>query len=209
MFKMRLIAAVVAVTLLGVLLPALPAWADNIISSPTGLASPGSTITFEEIPFPIGTPLSNQYAGLGATFSPGITYDPAPGHFPDASIGNYFIGTNFSSITNPVSLFFTSPVSAADFQFNTNTGGSTTFTALLSGLPVASFSAPTDASFLWFGFSNLTFNQIEINVDATTTNGAFLLDNLQFNRVPEPASLALLGTGLIALAGFMRRRTRP
>jgi hypothetical protein len=168
MLKKRLIVAVVAVAVLGVFLPAVPAWADNINSNPAGLASPGSTITFEEIPLASGTPLSNQYVGLGVTFSPGITYNPRSGFFPDASIGNFF------PVTDPVSLFFTSPVNAADFQFITNPRDSTTFTALLSGLPVATFSSPTDLSRLWFGFTNLTFDQIDINV-TKNFNGAFLL----------------------------------
>jgi hypothetical protein len=38
--------------------------------------------------------------------------------------------------------------------------------------------------------------------------GHFYWDNIQFNQatVPEPASLAPLGTGLLVLAGFMRRK---
>src|SRR5271167_1751197 len=54
------------------------ATATNIISSNTGLTSPASTITFSEIILPDNTPLTNQYAGLGVTFSGGYYYNGCP-----------------------------------------------------------------------------------------------------------------------------------
>jgi PEP-CTERM motif len=201
----RIRTVVVVSFLLTVLIAVCPkvGLADTINSSSTGLASPASTITFSEVVLPGGTPLTTQYSAFGVIFSPGFTYDPQPGFFSTASIGN------FQPITDPVSIFFNSAVNAAAFQFITNPGDSTTFTALLNGSALASFTTPTDLSQLWFGFSNLTFNQIEINV-TTNVNGAFLLDNLQSTpaAVPEPASVLLLGAGILAISGASARKKR-
>ena len=176
----------------------------------TGIAAPVQTITFDEFVFAANTPLSNQYSSLGVTFSPGITYSPQ--NFPAPNIDATNIG-NFAPITSPVSIFFNSTQTSAGFAFVSNAGTST-FTALLNNVVVATATAPTGTTISndFYGFSGIAFN--EITFVPGGSNNAFLLDNLQTGTanaaVPEPSATATLGLGVLALFGmaFAARKRR-
>lgn len=184
----------------------VPVQADPLVNN-VGLASPGHLITFSEIVLPEESPVTNQYAGLGVTFSPGLFYNTQPIFFPTESLANF--GSNETN--NPASLLFSQDLMAVAFAMQTNTGTST-FTALLDGVEVESFTAGTTLSILpdtsqasnFYGFTNIVFDEVRI----LSNTAFFQIDNLQFTAVPEPASLVLLGLGALGLLGRRLRRGR-
>lgn len=179
--------------------------ASPISGSSTGLLSPGHTINFNEVSISIGAPVTTQFNALGATFND-WTYN----NRNKGSISSSVIVHNDGNLT--AEIFFDSLVTAADFQMQTNPGTST-FEALLGGVPVETFSAFTTypSSADWFGFQGIIFDEIII------TPGGFMsqavLGTLQFNSspVPEPTSLALFGLSTLAGAVYCgwRRRKQP
>jgi PEP-CTERM motif len=179
------------------------------IANTTGLASPASTVTFSELSFAQGSAITNEFSAYGVTFSPALYYDTqGPSSFPGIT-GDYL--GNFLPITNPFSIYFTSPVSAAAFGLATNPAV-TSFTALLGGVVQGTFASPTsfDGSTPWyFGFQatgSETFDEIQVNVSSQLG----LIDNIQTaeSTVPEPTSVLLLGTGLVGVFNAVRRRRK-
>ena len=197
-----------SLAVLALVMAAPAAGAQAINRAAAGLASPAQTIDFEsQAPGSAGT----QYTGQGVFFGPNLFYNNFS--FYSGAGGGVTSLSNFltaCSCSTPTDIFFTTAVQGAAFQFITNSGTST-FTALLGGTTVSSFSASTDLAGettpQWYGFDNtIAFDQI--NIASGGSNNAFALDNLQVGVVatPEPASMTLVATGLIGMFGVARRR---
>jgi hypothetical protein len=189
---------------------AIPAGAI-LINNATGIASPQATITFSEFGVPADTVITTQYAGLGVTFSPNLYQNPQ--FFPDFnidpspdSLSNFqFIGGG--PIVVPFSIFFSAVQTDAAFAMITNQN-STLFQSLLGGVVVDSgvLSTGNGSPTNFYGFTGVSFDEIRVAVGG---DGNMILDNLQLGStgtVPEPASLLLLGFGLIGLAVSKMRK---
>ena len=167
----------------------------------TGISGADVTIGFDEVALTDGTPVTNQFAGLGVTFSQALTYDNTVSTRPN------FSGAAFSNPAGQAfSILFSQTVSSASAAITANSGGAT-FTSLLNGVEVEGFSTSLDlAENNFYGFTGSLFDEILIDPDGSTT---IAMDNLAYTvaPVPVPAALPLLLAGIGGL-GFMARRRR-
>ena len=179
----------------------------TVITDTTGLTSPHTTITFSEVAFNNGDPVTTQYASYGVTFaSDSVFYNSQPGYFSsDPSLANFSFTNSGGRILS--SLYFTQTVNGAAFNFITNLGISS-FAALLNETTVESFTAATDTNTtMFYGFDNISFNEIQF---LAPLNFAAEFDNLQISSaapVPEPSTFILFGAGLAGF-GLLRRRMK-
>ena len=165
----------------------------------TSLAS-AAVINFEDL---VGqNALPSNYAGL-TWGSDWMHYDWA--QFPyTASSGVQRVYNNSSSNTDWFKF-------AGDVVFNGAFfagSGSSQFELYNDGILVHSSSIISLSSmplFLSSGYAGL-IDEVRLNVE----NGSFVMDDVTFGRVttvPEPASLVLVGLGLIGVFGALRRKT--
>lgn len=197
-----------------------PAWA-TLFNNSTGLSSPTTTITFNEVAVAQNAAVTSQFAALGATFT-GLYMDPCVANsgnfFPNMSgrtLGN-FSGCSPPTGEHPFSIVFEDDVSEAAFVMIGN-GGFPTLTALLNGSIVETgFGASVSISGTtnWYGFTGIVFDEIQVNPAVVQNYSTVRIDNLQFitapagggTNLPEPATAVLLLVGFGALALMQRRR---
>jgi PEP-CTERM motif len=194
---------ILSFALVGVLAAAAFSANAGVAYTNVGLSASDTTLTFDEIILAPGTILTNQYAAYGITFD-GAIYNSQGTAFPPATSGNQ-VG-NFSPITSPWSIFFSSDVGEAAFGIATNPN-TTTIEVLLNGIVVGSGVGSTDFDGTdFFQITGLTFDEIRLS---TSGDQLALIDNLQFtavSTVPEPGSLALGSLALLGVVAALRRR---
>ncbi len=199
-------------------LPILLATAFAVALAPARTAA--ATITFETAP--------PEYFTAPVTES-GFTYAPGPGSLyvsPNGNPGQDMEGDGSGGggvlrVTSAAgSTFQFAGLEFSAYNLTTGTTGTITVTGLLGGATVGSdtYTLPTVNAAPYTNWTperaaNLSGQVVDtllVNLPASATGDTFWdnIDNLQVvaTQVPEPASLALLGAGLLGFACLRRRR---
>ncbi|MEO8736202.1 MAG: PEP-CTERM sorting domain-containing protein [Edaphobacter sp.] len=112
-----------------------------------------------------------------------------------------FVQLDLANITGPFSLTIGSTQNVEGFNacFSDSLGA--------IGSNCTTFSSPSPDPYTTTDFTKLG-QYISIQADGTPAAGNVLVDSLNYTAspVPEPSSLLLLGTGIVAAAGVVRRK---
>ncbi len=192
----------------------IPGYSLYLAFNASGTTAPLPTIT--------GTTSNGIFSALSYTLigsangSPPVSFSVSngavtisdPGPTQILGYGSLLDGTGFVSTTKTVSGY--SPTANANLSFTECTGAlvgtpctadeSAFFLAPLAGLElqVGNFSATDTVTSLNSGATDITY----LNINGGGGNLTFIAS------APEPASVGLLGAGLIGLAGIVRRRRK-
>lgn len=216
----------VLLTVVFVLATLATASADSIVGVTTRTGN--DTVDWGQLGAP-GTTIPNPFnatsvGGVGVTGSfagtTGVTAQQGTNWFGNFAPGDNLVWTNFPG-QGPLTLSFNAGLTTVGFQIQSDFYG--TFTAKIDSYNgntlLGSFSengvsnANGDNSAIYIGVLDQTgpnINKIVVSISGTSDNGDFAINKMSLTKgqtgVPEPGSLLLLASGVLGLAGTMRRR---
>ena len=211
--RVRAIATVLG-CFLTVVASARQAGATPVLTTDPGDLLGGTLIDFEDL---LQNPITDFYTPQGVTFSGGLHAElgtPVPGWGAISATNQ--VGVNGT----PVTMTFSTPLKALGFEIVTMNGSVDTLDIFtqLAGVQtfVGTVALHTNFEKTFFGIlaNPGDLNPFFDSVILTTLTGApdnltpFVIDNLQFQAVPEPASMTLLGAGAMGLIARARRARR-
>ena len=177
-------------------------------------AAQATLFDFENILAGTPFPFSDTVNGLTANFSGQASVCNTGGFFQtlvgNTSIQQFCSNPANGQQTGPLAITFSTDLSSVSFNFATLGGDSTlTVEALENGNPVSTSTfnsgiPPGQSADEGFASISATFNMLVLTAGA---GGLLAIDNINTPALaPEPASFALVGTGLAGLVLARRRR---